>query len=112
MPSFAKLGKRNFLPNTTGNYTHSGVHPIKIKQTSGLQIQKFKELGDWKLQKDIFRKITKQTGLAELDLFALRTSHQLPKYFNWKPDPYRLAVDALAQSREQHQLLYAFSHSA
>ena len=43
-----------------------------------------------------------------IDLFASRLSHQVNRYFAWKPDAYCLAVDALQQLLLPQKLLYAF----
>ena len=46
-------------------------------------------------------------GIPVIDLFASRTSHLVPAYMAWKPDPGSIATDALQQSWSNH-FLYAF----
>ena len=40
-------------------------------------------------------------GPLDVDLFASRLTHQLPKFFSWKPDPEAEAMDAFTQSWSQ-----------
>ena len=42
---------------------------------------------DWMLNKTVFRQLNSLWGPLSVDLFATRTSRQLPRYFSWKPDP-------------------------
>ena len=46
-------------------------------------------------------------GKSDIDMFASRTSHQLPKYVSWRPDPMSFATDALQQDWT-YRFLYAF----
>ena len=52
----------------------------------------------WKLNPERFRMICKALGAPDIDLFALRMSHQLPMYISWEPDPFSRGVDAFQQS--------------
>ena len=52
---------------------------------------------DWMLCPRIFRTICRTLGPLEVDLFASRLTHQLPRFFSWKPDPLAEAVDAFQQ---------------
>ena len=56
----------------------------------------FNDSSNWKLNKEVFQMIMSQFGQAEIDLFADRTNHQLPKYVSWKPDPTALTTDAFS----------------
>ena len=56
----------------------------------------------WLLPKDL-----RNLWDAGIDLFASRTSHQLPAYMSWRPDPGCMAVNALQQTWT-HRALYAF----
>ena len=46
----------------------------------------------------IFSQIVKIKGILQLDLFASRLNHQLPKYMPWHSDPGSCAVDSAQQS--------------
>ena len=62
---------------------------------------------EWKLSPRVFQSICRVMGQPDIDLFASRISHQIPKYFSWKPDPDCLAVDAFRQ-KWGRGLPYAF----
>ena len=53
---------------------------------------------DWKLNPLVFNRINKIFGPLEIDLFASRLTHQLPRYFSWRPDPLAEATDAFQQN--------------
>ena len=52
---------------------------------------------DWRLCPHIFQAICEAFGSPEVDLFASRLTHQVPRFFSWKPDPLAEAVDAFQQ---------------
>ena len=56
-----------------------------------------RDSSEWKLSPRVFRNLCQKLGTPEIDLFASRTSHQLPRYMSWKEDPLCLAVDAFQQ---------------
>ena len=58
--------------------------------------RKFQDQTEWMLDTRIFRKICMFEGQPEVDLFASRLNHQLPKYISWKPDPSAEATDAFS----------------
>ena len=49
---------------------------------------------EWKLNTCIFKNITDKWFMPNIDLFASRLNHQLPRYVAWHPDPGAEAVDA------------------
>ena len=49
---------------------------------------------EWEINNEIFNMITDIWGVPELDLFASRLNHKIPKYVSWKPDPFSVGVDA------------------
>ena len=51
----------------------------------------FNDQTEWKLDKDIFHRITSQLIKPEVDLFASRLNFELDRYVSWKPDPGALA---------------------
>ena len=53
-----------------------------------------KDRCDWQLCPRIFHLIDKRLGPLELDLFASRLTHQLPRYVSWRPDLAAIATDA------------------
>ena len=42
---------------------------------------------EWQLKPEIFAQLQDRFGPLEIDLFASRLNHQLPKYAAWRPDP-------------------------
>ena len=66
-----------------------------------------KDSSDWKLLSQIFHQICQIKGTPEIDLFESRLSHQLPKHFAWRPDPYSHGTDAM-QHPWGSKYLYAF----
>lgn len=53
---------------------------------------------EWALEENIFQKILHKFGKLEVDLFASRLNHKLPKYVALRPDPKAIAVDAFSMS--------------
>ena len=66
-----------------------------------------RDSSEWLLNPQIFKRITQLLGKPRVDLFASRTSHQLPIYWAWKPDPGCQGVDAF-QTQWNRGLMYAF----
>ena len=62
---------------------------------------------EWKLCPRIFQCLSQRLGKTTVDLFASRTSHQLPQYVSWKPDPHCLFTDAF-QKIWENCIPYAF----
>jgi hypothetical protein len=62
------------------------------------QSRVFHDQTQWQLDPEIFRKITTQLGVPDIDLFASRLNCQTKQYVSWMPDPGALAVDAFAIS--------------
>ena len=62
-----------------------------VADTASRQIETRTE---WTLDRKIFRSICQRFYTPEMDLFASRLNHQLPKYVSRYPDPGALAVDA------------------
>ena len=62
------------------------------------QSRNHKYSSDWKLNLKIFFQIVKIRRIPQIDLFASRLNHQLPKYMSWHPDPGSCAVDSLQHS--------------
>lgn len=56
-----------------------------------------RDRSDWMLSPEVFQKINQALGPLEVDLFASRLTHQLPRFFSWRPDPLAEAVDAFQQ---------------
>ena len=62
---------------------------------------------EWMLCPKTFNLICSVLGVPEIDLFASRISHQVPKYFAWKLDHYSVGRDAF-QTKWTHLKGYAF----
>ena len=58
---------------------------------------------DWMMHPNLFSQIRQVMGLLEVDLFASRLTHQLPRFFSWRPDPLAEATDTFTQDWSQFQ---------
>ena len=58
---------------------------------------------DWMIHPNIFSQIQQVMGPLEVDLFASRLTHQLPRFHSWRPDPLAEATDAFTQDWSQIQ---------
>ena len=54
----------------------------------------FNERTEWTLDKSIFTRMVRKFYTPQVDLFASRLNHQLPKYVSRHPDPGAMSVDA------------------
>ena len=66
-----------------------------------------RDFSEWKLNSTIFMKLCQIRGTPEMDLFALRISHQLPQYISWKIDPFSQGRDTF-QISWAHKFVYSF----
>ena len=57
-----------------------------------------RDKSDWILAHIVFQKINQTFRPLEVDLFATRLTHQLPRFYSWRPDPLAEAVDAFQQN--------------
>ena len=64
---------------------------------------------EWSIPSEIFTKICKKWGTPQIDLFASRINHRVPRYCSWKPDPYAYAIDAFALDWDEFDLIYIFA---
>ena len=46
---------------------------------------------DWRIHPNLIKKFLQD---RDIDLFAIRLTHQLPRYVSWHPDPHAFATDA------------------
>jgi len=56
-----------------------------------------RDRSDWMLCPQTFQTIKETFGPLNVDLFASRLTHQMPRFFSWRPDPLAEAVDAFQQ---------------
>ena len=63
---------------------------------------------EWTLVQQVFDKIADFFTTPEVDLFANRLNHRLPKYVSWHRDPGAMAVDALNICWTQFKYMYVF----
>ena len=62
---------------------------------------------EWTLNKPIFQKLIQTLALVDVDLFASKLCHQIPKYISWQPDPHAWMVDTF-QINWTHLKAYTF----
>ncbi|XP_028402107.1 uncharacterized protein LOC114525097 [Dendronephthya gigantea] len=70
-----------------------GVTNVEADFASG----NFNNRTEWTLEKRVFQMITKRFYTPQVDLFASRINHQLPRYVARYPDPGSMATDAFLQ---------------
>ena len=68
----------------------------------------FNDAPEWMLNPNIFEKLVQKTFLPEIDLFATRLNHQVPKFVSWKPDPEAMAIDAFSIKWNVWDKVYLF----
>jgi len=56
---------------------------------------------DWMLHPGLFVLIQEVVGPVEIDLFASRLTHQLLRYYSWRPDPEAEATEMFTQNWNQ-----------
>lgn len=56
--------------------------------------REFQDSSSWKLDRSTFDLLQQTRGPWEVDMFADRLTHQLPKYMSWKADPGSIQTDA------------------
>ena len=62
---------------------------------------------DMKPSHDVFLKINQTFSLLQLDLFAFRVTHQLPRFFHWRLD---LMVESLDTFQQDQSRVKAYSN--
>ena len=73
----------------------SVVHiPGRENIDADFESRNFSSSSEWCLDKNVFSAIMKKLGHCQVDLFASRLNHRLPKYVSMLPDPNACAVDA------------------
>ena len=77
----------------TAEYLPSAMNIIADKES-----RQIIDSSEWMLDPKIFQQICLEMGSPRLDLSASRTSHQLPLYFAWRPDPFSQGTDAMQQN--------------
>lgn len=53
---------------------------------------------EWSLCPAVFHKIIERFGTPEIDLFASRLNHKLPRYVSWRPEPGAECCNAFSMS--------------
>jgi len=77
--------------------------PGLMNQVADLESRTVRDRCDWMLHPQLFSQIEEKMGPLEVDMFASRLTHQLPRYFSWRPDPAAEATDAFIQDWSQFQ---------
>ena len=81
--------------------------PGKLNVEADRESREVQDSSEWKLDPQIFSRLTAMLGSPEIDLFASRLSHQIPCYMSWKLDPFSMGRDAF-QIKWDRGLVYAF----
>ena len=59
-----------------------------------LASRQFTSYSEWTLDRDVFHQIAQRIYRPDVDLFATRANHRLPRYVSRYPDPGAMATDA------------------
>ena len=78
--------------------------PVSMDVEADRESRQTRDSSEWKLNSTIFMILCQIRGTLEMDLFASRVSHQLPKYMYWK-SPFSQDRDAFQISWD-HRLIY------
>ena len=90
-------------PNHTAEYLRGTLNTRADKASRKMKNSSSKRI----LNKPIFQKLIQASGPVDVDLFASRLGHQIPKYISWQPDPQVWMVDAF-QINWAHLKAYTF----
>ena len=86
----------------------SAAHvPGKDNCIADFKSRNFQDNLEWTLNPVVFSQLSTVFFEPEIDLFATRLNHHVPKYVSWKPDPHAWATDAFTISWDSLQF-YAF----
>ncbi|XP_053390088.1 uncharacterized protein LOC128553009 [Mercenaria mercenaria] len=83
------------------------THIPGIQNEADSDSRAFNENVEWKIDKDIFTKITVMFGKPQIDMFASRMNTQLPRFVSWKSYPDAEAIDTFSLSWSD-MYIYAF----
>ena len=73
----------------------SAQHIPGVSNTiADIESRTVRDRSDWMLRPRTFLTIKEAFGPLDVDLFASRLTHQLSRFFSWRPDPQVEAVDA------------------
>ena len=74
--------------------------PGKENTVADQESRAMRDRCDWMLNPHVFNEIQSQslTGPCKIDLFALRLTKQLPRFFSWRLDPEAERTDAFSQN--------------
>lgn len=97
-PQLTDLAKNLWLWSLCRDLVLTAQHiPGVDNQIADSESRELKDRLDWKLSPAVFRTINAIWGPLEVDLFASRLSHQLSRFFSWRPDPLAEATNAFQQ---------------
>ena len=77
--------------------------PGIMNQVADEESRTVRDRCDWMIHPHLFAQIERKMEPLEMDMFASRLTHQLPRYFSWRPDPAEEATDAFSQDWSQFQ---------
>ena len=80
----------------------------KLNTRADQKSRKFNDHLEWCLNKNVFDKICRRLGYADIDLFATRLNCQIEKYCSWEADPNCQYVDAFTVDWGEFSLTYLF----
>ena len=89
------LAKEIWIWAMTRNIWLSATHIAGVLNVEADKAgRKFNDRTEWKLDPNIFQKITQIWKKPCIDMFASRINHQFKPFVSWKPDPEAQAINA------------------
>ena len=86
----------------------SATHVPGVDNEADFSSRNFSENVEWKLNEEIFLKISRIWGMPDIDMFASRLNKQVDCFVSWRPDPDAFAVDGFSLNWSNYALIYAF----
>ena len=77
--------------------------PGIMNQVADEESRTVRDRCNWMIHPQLLAQIEWKMGPLQVDMFASCLTHQLSRYFSWRPDPAAEATDAFSQDWSQFQ---------
>ena len=71
--------------------------PGKENVKADMELRVMRDRSDWMLNLLVFQWILRHFPYLEINLFTMQLTHQLPRFYSWRPDRVAEATDAFLQ---------------
>ena len=107
--------KSNDLSRQIWNFARERTLWLSAQHTPGSENNEadeksrvFRTETEWSIQDKVFGQLCKILGTPDIDLFATRLNHKVPRFCAWQPDPEAESIDAFMSNWGEEPLCYAF----